>query len=432
MNRIKIWIDTRDSFWFVPLLYSTGAILLVFFVNLTDNWLANYFSQHLSNIFFTEETVAVWLYGSLVTAILTMTTISFSTIMVVLTTYSAQFSPRTLQDFMRSKVTHHVLGIDCFGFIFALLNLVLVDKQPLVTGPILMGMTAIVNLAFFVYFIHYSARWIQVNNLAVKIRRDSSKVIHQAYKKEEYNEYETWDQKEIQLLNEQPKTIVQAPVSGYVQYIAHNRLIKWARHHDAVLDMKIQMGDYVPKGFPIFLIYEEKTDLYRSEHEIRDKIVIGNERTDIADVEFMLQKLVEIALRAISPAINDPHTAINCINRIGTTLGELGSNYKEICYLADKKGELRIMQYPKKYEDYLYKSFYQLVHFAQGDVSIYYSLIDVLYKLALISDISIKRKVWNFHYFIIDAIDWDRLSQLNYEYLLQAYKNLTYACEVSE
>src|SRR5699024_6610042 len=103
MNRIKIWIDTRDSFWFVPLLYSTGAILLVFFVNLTDNWLANYFSQHLSNIFFTEETVAVWLYGSLVTAILTMTTISFSTIMVVLTTYSAQFSPRTLQDFMRSE-----------------------------------------------------------------------------------------------------------------------------------------------------------------------------------------------------------------------------------------------------------------------------------------------------------------------------------------
>src|SRR5699024_10015275 len=122
----------------------------------------------------------------------------------------------------------------------------------------------------------------------------------------------------------------------------------------------------------------------------------------------MLQKLVEIALRAISPAINDPHTAINCINRIGTTLSELSNDYKEVYYLADHDENLRILQYPKTFEDYLYKSFYQLIHFAQEDVSIYYSLIEVLYyyslievlyKLALISKPDIKQRVWNFHYF---------------------------------
>src|SRR5699024_11855333 len=103
-------------------------------------------------------------YGSLVTAILTMTTISFSTIMVVLTTYSAQFSPRTLQDFMRSRVTHQVLGVDCFGFIFAVINLVLVDKQPLITGPILISAIEILYLYFFVYFLHYFDVWSLVDN----------------------------------------------------------------------------------------------------------------------------------------------------------------------------------------------------------------------------------------------------------------------------
>src|SRR5699024_9926861 len=194
MNRIKIWIDTRDSFWFVPLLYSISAIILVLLVNITDTWILSYVDQQLLQPITTEKAVAVWLYGSLVTAILTMTTISFSTIMVVLTTYSSHFSPSTLLDFIRIRVIHQVLGVDCFGFIFAVINLVLVDKQPLITGPILMSAIAIINLAFFVYFIHYSARWIQVNNLVVKIRRDTSKVIHQAYKKEEYKEYQTWDE----------------------------------------------------------------------------------------------------------------------------------------------------------------------------------------------------------------------------------------------
>ena len=138
MNRTKFWIDTRDSFWFVPMIYSIISILLVIITSLLDTWLVNYYRDQLVDVLLTEKDVAIWLYGSLVTAILTMTTISFSTIMVVLTTYSTQFSPRTLQDFMRSSMTHHVLGVDCFGFIFALINLLLVDKQPLIIGPILM------------------------------------------------------------------------------------------------------------------------------------------------------------------------------------------------------------------------------------------------------------------------------------------------------
>src|SRR5699024_2480316 len=197
MNRIKIWIDTRDSFWFVPLLYSISAIILVLLVNITDTWILSYVDQQLLQPITTEKAVAVWLYGSLVTAILTLTTISFSTIILVLTTYSAQFSSRKQQDFMRSRVTKQVLGADCIGFIFAVIILLLVDKQPLITSPILMSAIAIIHLAFFVYFIHYSARWIQVNNLVVKIRRDTSKVIHQAYKKEEYKEYQTWVEEEI-------------------------------------------------------------------------------------------------------------------------------------------------------------------------------------------------------------------------------------------
>src|SRR5699024_6294164 len=115
MNRIKIWIDTRDSFWFVPLLYSISAIILVLLVTITATWILSDVDQQLLQPITTERAVAVSLYGSLVSAVLTMTTISFSTSMGVLTTYSAHFAPRPLQDFMPSRVTHQILVVHCFG-----------------------------------------------------------------------------------------------------------------------------------------------------------------------------------------------------------------------------------------------------------------------------------------------------------------------------
>lgn len=427
MKRTKFWIDMRDSFWFVPMIYSIVSIILVFLINIVDSWMLDRYNDQIPKILLTGKDVAIELFGSLVTAILTMTTISFSTIMVVLTTYSTQFSPRTLQDFMRSSVTHQVLGVYCFGFIFALINLLLVDKKQLVAGPIFMVVIAIICLAFFVYFIHYSARWIQVNNLVGKIRNDVSSVIEHAYKKEEFGEYKNWDKKEINNLKQSTKEVVQATKSGYVQNIGWDFLVTWAKRRQCVIELHVKIGDFIQKGYPIISVFKKEND--SNTKKVTEALVIGNERTDIKDVEFMIQKLVEIALKAISPAINDPHTAINCINRIGSALSEVGENYQEIYYITDTNDDLRILNHPKRYEDYLYKSFYQIVHYGKNDISVYYSLIDVLYKVALVSDKSIQKKIWDFHYYIVQAIDWELLSKLDNHHLQSIYAKFVDCCQ---
>ncbi|WP_279401427.1 DUF2254 family protein [Piscibacillus salipiscarius] len=130
MNKGKLWINVRDSFWFLPAIYSILSLLAVAIISLMDQWVLSAIKNDIPTIFLTEKSVTQTIYGSMVTAILTMTTISFSTIMVVLSTYSTQFSPRTLQDFMKSRVTQHVLGVFSFGFIFSLVNLFLVGKDP--------------------------------------------------------------------------------------------------------------------------------------------------------------------------------------------------------------------------------------------------------------------------------------------------------------
>lgn len=428
MNQTKFWIKIRDSFWFIPAVYGAASILLVILITITDGWLVASYKDDLPKILLTSNKVAVSLYAALVTGILTMTTISFSVIMVVLTTYSTQFSPRTLQDFMRSRTTQHVLGVYCLGFIFALIHLLTAGKESSVIGPIIMVLVAIVNLAYFVYFIHHSSKWIQVNNLIAKIRMDGTGVITSTYKEYDFLEYENWDEDDLGKLESYNKRTINAYDSGYIQKIDWNQLVKQASNQGCILHVHAQIGDFVTTGLPIMSVIE--TAECEDSHEFTKFLVIGNERTDLKDVEFMLQKLVEIALRAISPAINDPHTAINCLNRIGALLSEIGSNYNENRYYADKNKQLRVICEPKQFEDYLYKSFYQIRYYGKGDVSVLYAMIDVLYKIAVVSKQPIKQKVWEFHFYIMDVVDWDSFADLDRKHLQHIYKKFKDYCEI--
>src|SRR5699024_11834981 len=110
-------------------------------------------------VFYVKKNTENKFYSTLVTSIFTMTTLSFSLIMVFLTTYATQFSPRILQNFMKSKFTQHVLGIYCSGFIYALLLLFLIDYSEPFIGPIMMVLLALINLGAFVYFIHHASRF---------------------------------------------------------------------------------------------------------------------------------------------------------------------------------------------------------------------------------------------------------------------------------
>src|SRR5690625_1545831 len=105
MNRSKAWLNIRDSYWFMPAVYSVITLRIVIIISFADSWIVSLLKHTFLEDFIVEKDTARKLYSALVTAILTMTTLSFSVIMVGLTTYATQFSPRILQNFMKSKFT---------------------------------------------------------------------------------------------------------------------------------------------------------------------------------------------------------------------------------------------------------------------------------------------------------------------------------------
>ncbi|MGP4076090.1 DUF2254 domain-containing protein [Halobacillus sp. K22] len=430
MNREKIWVKVRDSFWFLPTLYSLLSIISVILISFIDLWIVPQVQENMPKIFLTEKSVATTLYGSLITSILTMTTISFSTIMVVLTTYSTQFSPRTLQDFMKSRVTQHVLGVYSFGFIFALVNLLLLggtQKKGLVS-PFLTVVVSIICLGFFILFIHHSSRFLQVNNLIGDIRQTTSKVIANTFKEKSYNETTEWDEKDLESLKQNSQGVIFANQSGYLQGMQMGLFIQWAVKNDLFIEANTLIGDYVQKGMPLFYYWKVNGSEEIKPEEALQYIIVGNERTDIQDIEFSIQKLVEIAVKAISPSINDPHTAVNCINRIGSLLAELGSVYEPIRYYADDNNSLRLKVEPREFHDYLYTSFYQMRIYGSHDFSVMNGVIEALYKISVVHDNQIKEDVWRFGRYMMKAVDTKSMDQLDFEYFDKQAQKLASAC----
>lgn len=424
MRKSLFWFRIRDSYWFLPTVYGILAVFAVVITTIADLWFIKDITKTIPDLFLTNRDKAVSLYAALITALLTMATISFSSIMVVLTTYSQQFSPRTLQDFMTDRVTQHVLGVYVFGIIYTLINLLLVtkDKNKILISPFMTVVVAIIALGFFVVFIHHSSRWVQVNNLIGKIQGETFRVIQKKFSDENYNVYETWDEKELTNLEENTKYVVQAPQSGYIQHVQFNPLINWATNNGIIITAHFKIGDYIEARTPLFSYqYSNEGGKEINPENGLPYIWIGKERTNVQDIEFAIQKLVEIALRAISPGINDPHTAINCINRIGSLLAELGREYRAFRYYTDGEEQLRVILEPKHYFEYVYKSFYQIRLYGKHDVSVMNGVLEALYKVARVNDEEIKEIIWDFTLYMLKAIKDENY----YSYDLELIQNIT-------
>lgn len=431
MNFSKASINLRNSFWFLPVVYGLISLVVVALSTWADLIYVSQLEGQLPKLFLSTEKVAQSLYGPLVTAILTMTTISFSSIMVVLTTYSSQFSPRVLQDFISDRFTQHVLGIFVAGFVFALVNLLLLTGKDsrIIVSPLLTVILAITCLLFFVLFIHHSAAFVQVNNLIEKIARKSLSLVENKGELHEGEMFEKWDSWEISELKEDEGLPIYSKKMGYIQFIPYKKLIQIATQSESVIRIDADVGRYVNPGTRLATVWSSDWSSF-SESNVVNSIAIGTERINEQDLEFSIQKLVEIALRAISPSVNDPHTAINCTNRIGTILSKIGHTYQPKEAFFDEKRNLRVLTEPKPFFQYLYKSFYQIRHYGQDDVAMLNGILDALILTADGQTEAIKQDVQKFHSYVMNSIDLNHFPDLDRELLQHTSDELNRICKL--
>ncbi|MBT2571834.1 DUF2254 domain-containing protein [Planococcus sp. ISL-110] len=416
MKSLTFWL--KEKLWLTPALYIMMAVLLSITFFYVDLLYIESLKPYIPSVLLTNVDLAKTIMGSLSGALLTMTTFTFSTILVVLTMYSAQFSPRTLKNFIHDKTTWRVLGIFLSGFIYNTLSLLFM-RDDLYTTDVISTFVGIVIAFFclstFAYFIHYIATLVQVGQLVNELIGDTEEAISKLKELQESEEGQETEWNPIGI-----KEIHRAEKEGYIQFLTFDKLVDYAEKHELKVEILVQTGDYVYEGKPIFHVFK----INETEVSVGDFYSLGTSRTSEQDLYFAIQKLVEVALRAISPGVNDPNTANEIIVRLGRLLGQLGQLKTGPFLLGGDKNKERVLYRFPSYKNMLYKTFYQLSHYGKEDISVLLSIIESLTVAAELVPKRHHQELWDTHGYILEAVDTEGLKSFDHETLQERVDQL--------
>ncbi|MBT2687679.1 DUF2254 domain-containing protein [Bacillus sp. ISL-47] len=414
----------KNFIWLVPAIYTFGAFILSIIVFIIDLNFSSKMPDFYSAVFLVGLELAETILGTIAGSLLTMTTITFSTIMVVLTTYSSQFSPRTLQNFIRDPITMRVLGIFIGGFVYAIFSLLFLREGSVgnhVASATFGVLIAFICLAFFAYFIHHVATSVQVSKLIERLAKDLLDTIEEIRDKvEKNNNISLLKVTPMEPLNLPDISEVKSEKFGYIQLVDTDILYKQACDQGITIEVKKCIGQFVSEKKTLAVIHHDGD--YKN--SFLQAITIGKERTTMQDVEFGLQKIAEIALRAISPGINDPNTAIECIRYLGVGLSEASKLDGSYLVYYNDENEVKVILEQKPFNEILHTSLHQIVHYGRSDVSVMGAILDALFDAAEDNNEEIKKQILHFSEYTAEKIDKDSLTEMDLEYLLEKKKKL--------
>ena len=263
-------------------------------------------------------------------AIITTVGVVFSITILALTLASQQFGPRMMRNFIRDLGNQMTLGVFVATFVYSVLALGSISGNfvPHLSVTVAEALL-LVDLGVLIYFIHHIAKSIQLPEVIAGIARDLSRAIDAEFPEHvgdgQRARDDLADAAALADLLAQPGAVVTAKHSGYLQFVGYAKLVEIAESSDAVIRLAHRPGHFVVAHRPLATVWPaDAADAVAAALEKRH--VTGPHRTLTQDPVFAIDQLVEIAIRALSPAVNDTFTALTCIDWLSDGLsGDLGA-----------------------------------------------------------------------------------------------------------
>lgn len=395
----KLKLVYRETNWWWPLLYGVGGALLTAIVLLIDLYAKELFPSSWKTTLGLAQTI----HSAVFTGLLTMMTFTFSTILVVLTTYSSQFSPRTLPNFIENRQVQHIFGI-FIGTVTYSITMLFFMRPSLKDSVVASAVAVIVVLiaiVAFVAFVHIVSQSIRVTTLLDRLHEEGRTLIDKHVEAIEEGHYQLFPDKQASY----PFNLT-AVQTGYLQAIDYELLMKSGGH----VTIDVTIGSYITQGQRIGSAEQEDAE---------QGILIGPTRSAEQDFPFVIQKLSEVALRAISPGINDPNTARHAMQQIGDL-------FRRYTMLPDGnllvKGEGFVTVKRLMFSELLYLTFYQLRHYGEEDISVLSTMLESLQIMKRNALPEHRASIDRFILFVCSEVDWSALNDWDRQHLEQAQK----------
>jgi uncharacterized membrane protein len=316
-----------------------------------------------------DPVAAAGVLASIIGAMMTVVSIVLSVLLVALTLASMQFSPRILAAFVEDRVSQRTIGIFLGAFLFCLFAYPTARTTPPTTpaaatlGAMLLAIACIVSL---VAFVHHIARSINVNFITDRIAQETEGVIDSVMPGPRGAH--------VGGTQAPPSfdggSLLRATRSGYIRFVDAARLRSLAKSTGVALRVERRVGDFVAEGVPLVRLSRVRELAVAERDAILAAVDLGPMRTMEQDIEFGLLQLVDIALKAISPAVNDPSTAINCIDQLTRLLVRVASREPACTMHFDPPGVPRVVLPPASFARLLDVAFDQIVHYGKSDAAV--------------------------------------------------------------
>jgi uncharacterized membrane protein len=378
------WEELNASFWFVPILMllvaigsAIGFIYLDSQIQHSPEGILKYLLP--ASVDSARSTLAI-IAGAMIGVAGTV----FSITLVVLTLASSQLGSRLVRNFMYDKFNQVVLGAFVSSFVYCLIVLSSLKQHddfkfiPAISVIAALA-SAIAGIILLVVFIHHVSMSIQSDKVISDISEAMSKSVKKLFPNEIGHE-EGKAAPDISALKQEYafKQEVRSSKSGYLKSVDGQGLMNIAEDHDCIIILHYRPGDFLVHDMVICEILCKEECGNEVHEKIKDDFIIGKVRTPMQDAEFSIHQIVEVAARALSPGVNDPYTAIVCIDNLTSVMCYLAGIEFPSPYRYDEKDNLRVIAGNHTFSGMLNAAFNQIRQYGEGSPSVMIRLMEAM------------------------------------------------------
>jgi len=379
------WQGVRDSLWFVPgLVTLLGVVIAPVMANIDAHFITSTSIREYWWLLGGSPAGARGVLTAIAGSLITVAGVVFSITIVALQLASTQFTPRVLQNFMSDRGVQLVLGVFIGTFAYTLLILRTVyspiddgvDAFVPAASVTLALVLALVSMGFLIYYINHVAGWIEASTIVDRVTRDTLEMV------EKYLPFNGSEERPALEFPEEVPGRVLALRGGYVQMIEPEALCKAAARVGSLIRVEAGVGDFLLPSQTLATVWPRDCVDDDMADAVRAAFAIGHRRTITQDIELGLIQLSDIAVKALSPGINDPTTAMMSLDRIGQVVAEIGSRSPRPDVLRPEQGEGAAVLPSIRFRRVADIAFAQIRRYGARDAALLIHLLHVLAAVA--------------------------------------------------
>jgi uncharacterized membrane protein len=387
----KTLVRVRSSFWFLPAVMASGAMVLAFATVALDEPVTNWLTLNWGWTFTGGAEGASSLLGVIAGSMITIAGVVFSMTLVALSLASSQLGPRLLRNFMRDTTTQTVLGTFVATFLYCLIvlrtirradEILFVPHLSVTLGVLL----AVVSVGVLIYFIHNVSVSIQANEIVARVGTELIEGIERLFPENigrgaPQIPREPPDAAFLDMFGREARPIGSAR-DGYLQFVDGEALMDLAMQEDVVIRLERRPGHYVVATRPLMLVWPGDRVTDQLVKRVNTAFALGNQRTPGQDIEFAVNQLVEIAIRALSTGVNDPFTTMTCVDHFGSALCRLAQRDMPSPYRYDTEDQLRVIAPVFTFPDFTDAAFNQIRQHGRSSTAVTIRLLETIAEVA--------------------------------------------------